>query len=316
MCTSSTSTAATVELLRKSFSTFGLPDVVVSDNAAGFTSEDFEVFLKSNGVKHVRTPPYHPSSKGLVERAVQTLKRGLKKFKEGSLDTKLSRFLFSYRATPHSSTAVSPAELMFGRCLHSPLDNLRPDLGRKMHQKQQQTKSTHDKHARAREFSVNDLVYLRNYSTGAKWLPGKITETLGAAMFGVQLTDGRTVRRHADQLRSRPSGPITQTTSSDSEEDYDFDVSTQESTQENSEPSLSESVADTSSTMSANTETTRTPATTNQANESSRVHLTFRVRVLQLQRVQVCRVYDAQTEQGTLLPIMVMINLCLLLLLN
>ena len=124
--TTSTSTAVTVELLRKSFSTFGLPEVLVSDNAAGFTSEDFELFLKSNGVKHVRTPPYHPSSNGLVERAVQTLKRGLKKFKEGSLDTKLSRFLFSYRVTPHSSTGVSPAELMFGRRLRSPLDNLRP----------------------------------------------------------------------------------------------------------------------------------------------------------------------------------------------
>ena len=85
-------------------------------------------------------------------------------------------------------------------------------------------------------------------------------------------TDGHTVRRHADQLRSRPSGPITQTTSSDSDEDYDFDVSTQE----NSEPSLSESVADTSSATSAETETTSTNAGNNESSErieSSSTHV-------------------------------------------
>ena len=117
--TTTTSTVATVEALRKSFSTFGLPEVVVSDNATGFKSEDFEALMQANGVKHVCTPPYHPSLNGSVERVVQTLKGGLKKLQAGSLETKLSRFLFSYRSSPHSSTGVSPAELMFGRRLHS-----------------------------------------------------------------------------------------------------------------------------------------------------------------------------------------------------
>ena len=76
--TSTSSSAVTIELLWKSFSMYGLPEVVVSDNAANFTSDDFKVFLRANGVKHVCTPPYHPSSYGLVERAVQTLKGGFK----------------------------------------------------------------------------------------------------------------------------------------------------------------------------------------------------------------------------------------------
>ena len=166
--TPSTSTAATVEALRKSFSTFGLPEVLVSDNATGSTSSEFEAFMQANGVKHVCTPPYHPSSNGLVERAVQTLKGGLKKLKSGSLETKLSRFLFSYRATPHSSTGLSPAELMFGRRLHSPLDNLRPNLGRKMHQEQERQKSSHDRRAQPREFALEDLVYAQNYGPGVR----------------------------------------------------------------------------------------------------------------------------------------------------
>ncbi len=83
--------------------------MIVSDNAA--TSE-FAEFLKSNGVRHVRTPP---ASNGLAERSVHTFKAEMKKLQEGSLETKISRFLFNYRLTPHSSTGVSPAELMFGR---------------------------------------------------------------------------------------------------------------------------------------------------------------------------------------------------------
>ena len=99
MTTTSTSTA-TITLMRKSFASLGLPQVIVSDNATNFTSDEFEQFLKKNGVRHIRTPPYHPASNGLVERAVQTFKEGVKKLRDGSLETKLSRFLFKYRITP------------------------------------------------------------------------------------------------------------------------------------------------------------------------------------------------------------------------
>ena len=64
--------------------------------------------------------PISPSHNGLAERAVQTVKQSLKKAKEGSLKTKLSRVLFQFRLTPHSTTGVSPSELMFGRQLRLP----------------------------------------------------------------------------------------------------------------------------------------------------------------------------------------------------
>ena len=57
--------------------------------------------------------------------------------------------------------------------------------------------------ARLRDYSVGDLVYARNYSPGVMWLPGKIVSNLGSTMYEVQLTDGRKVTKHADQLRSR-----------------------------------------------------------------------------------------------------------------
>ena len=61
------------------FSTHGLPEVIVSVNGTAFTSEEFAAFVHRNGIKHLTSAPYHPASNGLAERAVQTLKKALKK---------------------------------------------------------------------------------------------------------------------------------------------------------------------------------------------------------------------------------------------
>jgi hypothetical protein len=53
---------STVQKLRKSFATHGLPAVLVSDNVTPFTGEEMEKFLKQNGIRHVFSPPYHPAS--------------------------------------------------------------------------------------------------------------------------------------------------------------------------------------------------------------------------------------------------------------
>ena len=104
--------------------------MLVSDNAQSFTSSEFAVFLKKNGIRHVCTPPYHPASNGLVERAIQTFKESMKRLRSGSVDTRLARFLLKYQVTPHSTTGVSPAELMMGRKLRTQLDLLHPNTSR------------------------------------------------------------------------------------------------------------------------------------------------------------------------------------------
>ena len=64
---SSTSSAKTIEVLRNLVVSYGLPQQIVSDNGPQFVSEEFSDFLKKNGVKHIRSIPYHPSTNGLVE---------------------------------------------------------------------------------------------------------------------------------------------------------------------------------------------------------------------------------------------------------
>ncbi|RUS70453.1 hypothetical protein EGW08_021782 [Elysia chlorotica] len=58
----------TILELREVFSTFGLPEVIVTDNGPTWTSELFQNFLAHNGVKHITSAPYSPSTNGLAER--------------------------------------------------------------------------------------------------------------------------------------------------------------------------------------------------------------------------------------------------------
>ncbi len=199
----SATSATTIECLRNSFSNHGLPELIVSDNGTCFISAEFKEFLHKNGVRHVTSAPYHASSNGLVERAVQIVKTMLKKTVDGTIATKLSRVLFSYRITPQTTTGLSPAELLYGRKLRCSMDFIHPDLTRKINEQQQKQKVYHDKKARERNFCVGDPVLTRNFSYGPKWIPGHVATVTGPLSYKVMLGDGRVVRRHVDQIHAR-----------------------------------------------------------------------------------------------------------------
>ena len=81
---SSTTATKTVEL-RRMFAAYGLPEQLVTDNGPQFTAEEFAVFLKRNGIKHIKVAPYHPSSNGAVERLVQTFKKAMRANEQSEL---------------------------------------------------------------------------------------------------------------------------------------------------------------------------------------------------------------------------------------
>ena len=56
-------------------------------------------------------------------------------------------------------------------------------------------------------------MYTRNYSDGSKWIPGVITEITGPVSYKVTLADGKILKRHLDQIRTRyVNTPITEDT--------------------------------------------------------------------------------------------------------
>ena len=119
----STTTSNVIRCLEKFFATHGLPECIRSDNGPQFRSQEFAKFLADLSIKHVKGIPYWPPSNGEVENHNQTLLKAIRiaKIEKKDYKREVERFLFAYRTTPHCTTGVSPAELMFGRRLRTKL---------------------------------------------------------------------------------------------------------------------------------------------------------------------------------------------------
>ena len=215
----STSTSTTVQKLRTIFATHGLPEILVSNNATCFTSAEFQEPMTRNGIRHITSAPYHPATNGLAERAVQIFKNALKKSSTDDIETQLSQFLFHYRNTAHTTTGVPPAKLLLGRRPRSHMMLMQPSVSTGVRNSQLRQKSAHDHCAKERQFSTNDPVFAKNFSTsGPSWIPGTISEVRGKYAFTIQLADGRVARRHIDHIRLRTCTEHT----TKGNTDYDF----------------------------------------------------------------------------------------------
>ena len=186
----------TIAVLRQLFAQYGLPNQLVSDNGPQFTSEEFSKFLRTNGVRHVRSAPYHP------ERFVKTFKQAMKATEHQSLTLahRLSNFLLRYRTTPHSTTNKTPSELFLRRIIRTRLNLLMPTSEYTVLNKQTQEAQHHDIHTRPRSFEVGQHVMAQNFLKGSKWKPTTITKLLGNSMVLVKTADGQLWKRHLKQI--------------------------------------------------------------------------------------------------------------------
>ena len=185
------------------FATFGLPEQLVTDNGPQFLSEEFALFSKLNGIRHIRSAPYHPATNGLAERFVQSVKLALKASVNSGkpLSERLLSYLLTYRSSPHATTGVSPCSLFLHRPLRTRLDLLRPNLEACVVEKQAQQKAVHDRRAQCREFFVGQSVMVRNFHPGQDWVPAIVVERLGPVSYLVETADHQMWRRHLDHLK-------------------------------------------------------------------------------------------------------------------
>ena len=156
VATPSATSAVVVDELRTLFAQFGLRETIVADNGPCSVGTEFEGFLTRNGFKHLTSAPYHPASNDLklAERAVQLVKKALKKTKSGNVKNRLARVLFSYRLTPQSTTGVSLSELLLGQRPRSRLNLLKPHTAEQVEKKQREQKKQHDARSRRRNLKV------------------------------------------------------------------------------------------------------------------------------------------------------------------
>ena len=252
---SSTTVSATLDALREWFGTHGIPEQLVTDNGPQFTADAFKEFTQLNGIRHIKSAPYHPASNGLAERFIQSLKQSLKaSLNDGrSLTQRISSYLLTYRTTAHATTGVSPSQLLMSRELRTRFSLLQPDREKTVADKQAAQKESHDRRAHDREWIVGDRAMARNLRPGADWVPCTIVEVLGPVTYLVDTDQGQRWKRHADQLKtwlpplSAPSlevdvePDLSSDLSSDLPEDPPNESAPPESTEESSTPSESPS---------------------------------------------------------------------------
>ena len=202
-----TTSERTAAVMRTVFARLGLPLVLVTDNGPQFASQEFAQFTASNGIRHIRVAPHHPSSNGLAERAVGTLKSSLKATLAaggGGVELALARVLMAYRATPHASTGRTPAEMLFGRSIRTRLNLLVPTAEDALRDSAERQRTAAG--GRARAFGVGAEVWARCYGGPHKWIRGRVVTQTGPVSYEVDVGRGSLWSRHCDQLLSAAPG--------------------------------------------------------------------------------------------------------------
>ena len=67
-------TSNTIKTLKKQFARYGIPQTLISDSAAQFTSDGFRIFCQQWNVDHKMSSPGHHQSNGKAEAAVKKIK--------------------------------------------------------------------------------------------------------------------------------------------------------------------------------------------------------------------------------------------------
>uniref|UniRef100_H3B502 ribonuclease H n=1 Tax=Latimeria chalumnae TaxID=7897 RepID=H3B502_LATCH len=191
-----TTTEKTMSLLRHLFASYDLPRDLVSDNGPQFSSQEFKLFLKQDGVRYILSPPYYLASNGAAERAVQTFKKAWIKqsLHSVSANLRLAHFLFTYHNTPHMVTECTPAELFLKQQPCTCLSLLKPDISRTMEKHQLQQLKGRTAFPKQERVMVHDFCHPKHL-----WIPGVVLETQGPLTYRVHVGD-RVVHVQVDHL--------------------------------------------------------------------------------------------------------------------
>lgn len=110
---------AVIKKLKKIFSRFGIPEVVVADNNP-CGSLEFKKFASEWNFTIINSSPNYPKSNGLAEKAVGIAKMLIKKSAHEKQDLEL--YLLDYRNAPITGLQCTPAQLLQSRELRSKIN--------------------------------------------------------------------------------------------------------------------------------------------------------------------------------------------------
>ena len=160
-------TAGTViRHLKSIFARHGIPEELISDNMP-FNSKEFHEFAKEWGFRQTTSSPTYAQSNGMSEKAVQTIKRILKKADDPYIG------LMEYRNTPVTGMTYSPSQLLMSRITRTKIpvskELLVPQIAnnarQQLKQRQRRQKQNYDKSTKPLQpLDFGESVHLRQDS--------------------------------------------------------------------------------------------------------------------------------------------------------
>ena len=226
-------------ILERIFSTHGIPESVSSDNGPPYPSDEMERYAIEKGFQLLPVTPCDPQSNGFAESFVKFMCKMVHTcIADGkSPKVELHNYLLQYRATPHSTTGVSPAELLFGRKIQTKLPQIKvredsemvKDVRKKHDERKMQQKHYFDKRHRAHEKVITQgdqvLVKQKKSTTKTPYDPSPYTVTsIDGNRLHLIREDGSKRIRDKNQIRlviERPADLIPSwTTENYSVSDY------------------------------------------------------------------------------------------------
>ncbi|KAI8517626.1 hypothetical protein Bbelb_036430 [Branchiostoma belcheri] len=196
------------------FAEQGIPDEVICDNGAQFTSQEFRQAAEEYGFRITTSSPYYPKGHGFIERQVQTVKKTLTKSLETGEDPNLA--LLTLRTTPLRTDTKSPAELLNGRRyktrlptkIHPPADQ--EEVMGKLTAAQEKSKKQYDRQAqRLPELVRGQTVHIQE-PIKKTWTPGQIVGKADTPKsYVVETESGKQMRRNRVHIRPTPETTTT-----------------------------------------------------------------------------------------------------------
>jgi len=198
---------------REFFSLVGVPTKFRSDQGPQFAAASFKKFLQRWGVEWIPSSPHFPSSNGLAESHVRTLKNMIAKLENPDIKSEeFQEAILELRNTPRAD-GRSPNQIVFGRNLRStlPVHYSSFDEKWKLNAKAADEKhiSIHEKAHQHYDRSSRDLrplrvgtkVRVQDHST-KKWQHVGIIVGIGENRdYRIKLPSGRTWWRNRKFLR-------------------------------------------------------------------------------------------------------------------
>lgn len=194
-----------IQKMKSVFARHGIPREIVSDHVP-FASYEMQSFAASWEIKLTHSSPGYPSSNGMAERSIKTVKYALMKAMQTGTDPHL--VLLSLRNTPVTGLNVSPAQMLMGRVLRSTLPcssaALKQSVPQHIHNKiqdlQSRQKQRYDQRAKPLPvLSTGDTVHMQ---TRRGWEPAVVVQQRDEPRsYTVQTPTGRKQRRNRRHLR-------------------------------------------------------------------------------------------------------------------